>query len=130
VSPAQLATTSTTPTPTRVPARRPATGEVPGMHTMATAHLAAGARDSRRILKEALAAAQHEAAQVLSGQAAFYLRAALDPAVDEDVVRALGVRMLHLEGAGVIGEGMGVAACVAMIEGWTHRQQLTAGGAR
>jgi hypothetical protein len=127
VSPAQLATTSTTPTRAHAPARRPATGDVPGMHAMATAHLAAGVRDSRRILFEALAAAQHEATQVLSGQAAFYLRAALDPDVDEDVIRALGVRMLHLEGAGRIPEGMGLAACVAMLEGWAHRQQLAAG---
>jgi len=112
------------------PARRPATGEVPGLRTMATAHLNAGVRDARRILSEALAAAQHDATTTLAGWVQLYTHAALCPGFDEDELRFVASRLMHLEGARILPEGVGVDGCVALLEGWARRQRLAAGGAR
>lgn len=119
---------TTTLAPHHRPARRPTTGEQPaaaGARDLAAAHLAAGVRDSRRILSEALAAAQERA-----GREAFvvrmYLGGTLDPRMDAGQVLVEARLMLELGGAGVVDQDVAVEACVALLEGWDRRQQLTA----
>ena len=121
-------------TPTLTPAHRPAartttaeqpTVAAPGPRAMAAAHLAAGQRDSRRILNEALAqCTQLEA--FLEVRARFVLDAALRPGLTEDDVLTECLVMLHSGAHGLLTPAAARELCVAMLEGWDHRQRLTA----
>jgi hypothetical protein len=116
---------ATIPDAVHAPARRPSTGEVPGLRAMATAHLAAGLRDSRRILNEALAqCTQLEA--FLEVRARFVLDAALRPGMTEDDVMLECLVMLHGGAHGLLTPAAARELCVAMLEGWCHRQRLDA----
>ncbi|MFD6178090.1 MULTISPECIES: hypothetical protein [unclassified Isoptericola] len=128
------------------PARRPATAEQPIIPAApgwedeavraiyaaqlrhAAAHLAAGVRDSRRILSEALAAAQ-AAVPAKAFALRCYVAAALDPRMDAERLHAEALTVLHLGGVGFIAQDTALAAAVAYLEGWDHRQRLVAGRA-
>ena len=114
---------TTVPAPVHTPARRPSTGEVPGLRAMADAHLAAGVRDSRRILSEALAAEQCRVPD-RAYLTTCYLDAALDPTMTEELLQAEMLSVMIAGGAGPLTAEYAVEACVALMEGWCHRQRL------
>lgn len=115
------------------PARRPATdelvavGDVAAIRRAGIAHVGRvagdGVRDSRRILSEALAAAQahtQDDAFVLR----CYVAAALDPRMDAEQLHAEALAILLLGGVGYMSQDTAREAAVAYLEGWEHHQHL------
>lgn len=124
---------TSTITPTHRAAARPVTGEqptvtAPGPRAMAAAHLAAGLRDSRRILNEALARCT-QLEMFLEVRARFVLDAALRPGLTEEEVLLECMTMLLSGHHGLLTQAAARELCVAMLEGWDHRQRLAAGRA-
>jgi molybdopterin biosynthesis enzyme MoaB len=85
------------------------------------------ARDARRTLQEALAAAQDEVG-TLAALTSLRMQAALDPRIDEEVLHTECLRLLELGGIGCLPQDQAVDAVVAMLEGWQQRQQLDGTG--
>lgn len=109
---------------------RPTTGEqpsadAPSLQRMAAGHLAASVRDSRRILNEALAAAQ-DRADSLVDRMRFTLDVALRPGMTAADVYAECLTVLHFGGHGLLPQSVALDLCTAMLEGW----ELRTGGTR
>lgn len=130
--------TTATLTRTHRPARRLVTGELPvtladafdhamvvAHRRMADQHLAAGLRDSRRILNEALAQCV-QLEEFLEIRAQFMLDAALTPGLTEADILVECQVLLHAGAHELLTPAAARQLCVALLEGWCHRQRLNA----